>query len=345
MHQLFSYFEEVRTEIEPDLKYKKHAQEADDPVREHLLTHASFSDRHVTTFLYGSYPRETSIGNIKDVDIVVVTNYRNSASPVDVLNKLKGALAYLYDAPDLADQRRSIRVDRPLPNIPDSKLTLDVIPAIYQGSLEDPLWVPDRDKQLWIPSHPKGHMAHTSRLNASSYQRRSYVPLVKMMKWWWKYQFELKQLGLESHKRKPKGFWVETMVGQYVDLSRETYPELIVSVLANAFGAFQSFRTSGQLPDLDDPGLKAKKILTSITAEEFAFFVDTLEESLYCAREAIGATSESKAADLWQRLFGSKTAIATILREAGSLLKPAAVSSGLRFPDQPLTPRGPRGFA
>lgn len=345
MLNMSGYFEELRSAIEPDSKYQRHAQKADDPVREHLRTHSSFASRHVNTFLYGSYPRDTAVGNIKDVDIVVVTNYTTYSSPIDVLNKLKDSLGYLYSGPDLADQRRSIRVDRPLPDIPDAKLTLDVIPAIYQRGADEPLWVPDRDKREWIASHPRGHMAHTSRLNARSYQGRYFVPLVKMMKWWWKHQFELKQSGVESHQRKPKGFWIETMTGQYADLSKQSYPELITSLLANAFGAFKVFRTSGRIPDLKDPGLDGGTIKTSITADEFAFFLNTLEESLHLAQEALGASSENRAQELWQKLFGTKTEIMAGLKGGGSLLKPAAAPSGLRFPDRPLAPRDPGGFA
>jgi hypothetical protein len=345
MMNVLGYFEDLRSAIEPDAKYQKHAQKADDPVREHLRTHSSFANWHVNTFLYGSYPRYTAVGNIKDVDIVVVTNYTTYASPVDVLDRLKDSLGYLYKGPDLADQRRSIRVDRPLPDIPDATLTLDVIPAIYQQGSDDPLWVPDRDKQEWIPSHPRGHMSHTSRLNAKSYQGRYFVPMVKMMKWWWKHQFELKQPGVESHKRKPKGFWIETMSGQYVDLSKQSYPELITSLLANAFGAFKVFRTSGWIPNLKDPGLDGGTIKTSITADEFTFFLNTLEESLHIAHEALATASESRALELWQSLFGTKAEITAALKGGGGLLKPAAAASGLRFPDRPLAPRDPGGFA
>jgi hypothetical protein len=345
MVNLSGYFEELRSAIEPDSKYQGYAQKADDPVREHLRTHSSFASRHVNTFLYGSYPRDTVIGNIKDVDIVVVTNYTTYASPVDVLNKLKDSLGYLYRGPDLADQRRSIRVDRPLSEIPDASLTLDVIPAIYQRGPDAPLWVPDRDKRTWTPSHPRGHMAHTSRLNSKSHQGRYFVPAVKMMKWWWKRQFELKQPGVESHRRKPKGFWIETMAGQYADLSKQTYPELIASLFANAFGAFKIFRTSGSIPDLKDPGLDGGVVKTSITGEEFAFFLNTLEESLGIAREALATPSEGRAQELWQRLFGSKAEIAASLKGGSSLLKPAAAPGGLRFPDRPVAPRDPGGFA
>src|SRR2546430_9504977 len=161
MLTMSSYFEELRKAVEPDPQRKKEAQRADDPVREHLGTHWSFADRHVTTFLYGSYARQTAEGDIKDVDLVEVTNYTIRHNPLTVLNALKDSLGSIFDAVDLDHQRRSIRVDRPLPNVPSSHLTLDAIPAIYQGRLGGPLWVPDREKKLWVLSHPKGHMKYT----------------------------------------------------------------------------------------------------------------------------------------------------------------------------------------
>lgn len=346
---LNGYFDELKTAIEPDTKYKEHAQKADDPVREHLRTHSSFADRHVSTFLYGSYARSTAIGNIKDVDIVVICNSSIYSSPLTLLNELRASLAVLYNDAELGDQRRSIRVDQPLPDVPGSELTLDVIPAIYQNGADGALWVPDREKREWTESHPRGHMTYTTGLNADSYQGRYFVPLAKMMKWWWKHQFEMKRPWVESFKRKPKGFWVETMTGQFVDLSKESYPELIVSTFENAFAGFRKFRNDNRIPNLADPGLAGKSIKTSITEDEFAFFLDTLEESLNLAREAANATTESRAAQLWQMIFGDTAEISKSLKgTTGSLLKPAVVTTtggALKFPDKPVEPKKPGGFA
>lgn len=345
MLKMTNCFDEFRKTIEPEKKRKKEAQAADDPVREHLETHESFAARHVSTFLYGSYKRNTAVGDIKDVDIVVVTNYTTDDDPVDVLDELKDSLAELYDEPDLADQRRSIRVDRPLPDVPDSELTLDVIPASYQGEPDDPLWVPDRDKKIWVLSHPQGHMQYTSDLNAQSYYGHSFVRLVKMMKWWWKYQFECKQADTEAHKRKPKGFWIEVMTGEYADLSKESYPELIVSLLENAFDAFEPFREDGNIPVLKDPGLEDETIKTSMTEEEFTFFLDTLEESLGWAQQALNASSEREASEYWRKCFGDCFLLAKDDEEKSSLLSPAVTPDGLRFPDKPVRPRKPGEFA
>jgi hypothetical protein len=344
MLSLDNHFEELRKSIEPAKKYKDAAKKADDPVREHLETHESFAERHITTFLYGSYKRNTSVGNIKDVDLVVVTDYTTNDDPVDVLDDLKESLTNLYSEPELADQRRSIRIDQPLPDDPDSELTLDVIPAIYQGAANEPLWVPDRDKECWVASHPLGHIEYTSDLNARSHNGVMFVRLAKMMRWWWKYQFECSYSNVEGHKRKPKGFWIEVMAGQYTDLSKQSYPALILSLLENAFAAFKSFRTTGDIPVLKDPGLPGQTIKTSMADDEFSFFLDTLEESLEWVRLACETTSEERAVEHWIKVFGD-TFQPPSDKTSSALLSPAATPGGLAFPPKPVVPRKPGGFA
>ena len=75
------------------------------------------------------------------------------------------------------------------------------------------------------------------------------------------------------------------------------------------------------------------------------FFLDTLEESLAVVQEAANTTSESRAAELWQTIFGDNTEISKSLKRTtnSSLLKPASVAAGsaLRFPDKPVEPKKP----
>jgi hypothetical protein len=345
MEVLTKQFEELRKAIEPSEPRKRDAKKADDPVREHLEAHQSFAEHHITTFLYGSYKRRTAICDIKDVDLVVVTNYTTDDKPLDVLCDLKDSLADLYDEPDLADQRRSIRINRPLSDDPDCELTLDVIPAIYVDEEGGPLWVPDREKEKWVKSHPQGHIDNTSQLNADSDNGKTFVRLTKMMKWWWQYQWERLNPSGESHQRKPKGFWIEVMCGQYADLEKESYPEQIVALMQSAFDDFESYRNSDLIPELIDPGLPDQMIETSITGAEFSVFLNILEKSLGDARAACDAKDERTAAQHWRKLFGDKFPLPSDESKSSSLLKAAAAPAGLSFPDKPLIPSKPAGFA
>jgi hypothetical protein len=166
-----------------------------------------------------------------------------------------------------------------------------------------------------------------------------------MMKWWWQYQFERLNPIAENHVRKPKGFWIEVMCGQYAQLKKASYPEQIVAVLENAWAEFQAYRRTRIMPELVDPGLRGQKIKTSMTDSEFSLFLSVLERSLNDARRAIAADTERRAAEMWRNLFGEKFPGPQKEVERSSLLKPAASTVGLSFPPKPLIPPKPAGFA
>ena len=210
MTKLNSLFDRFLSNIEPDEDAVAYAQEAHKPVRDFLENDEKFGEFVENTFLYGSYRRHTAVGDIKDVDIVVLTNFDPESeehTPQKVLRKLKAALARHYDDPENPEyQRRSIRINDPLPERSDVSMTLDIIPAVAPNGDDAPLLVPDREVKAWVQSHPKGHIKATSELNRQEYSGSKFVPLVKMMKWWWKYQCQVRQPDLE--RPKPKGFWI-----------------------------------------------------------------------------------------------------------------------------------------
>ena len=92
MSKLNSLFAQYLSNIEPDDDAVTYAQEAHKPVRNCLEKDDAFSKYVESTFLYGSYRRRTAVGDIKDVDIVVLTNFDTTDeanSPQKVLRKLK----------------------------------------------------------------------------------------------------------------------------------------------------------------------------------------------------------------------------------------------------------------
>ena len=197
MAKLNTLFKKLLSNIEPDPSAVGYAQDAHKPIREHLSEDDKFKEYFVDSFLYGSYRRHTAVGTIKDVDIVVLTNfdpYDLENTPQSVLRKLKAALTRYYKDPENPDyQRRSIRINDPLPDKKNVEMTLDIIPAVAVNGDDAPLLVPDREMKEWILTHPKGHLAYTSKLNKPEHSEERFVPLVKMMKWWWKYQCEVRQ--------------------------------------------------------------------------------------------------------------------------------------------------------
>lgn len=303
MSKLNSLFDQFLSNIEPDEDAVSYAQEAHKPVRECLEKDDSFSEYVESTFLYGSYRRHTAVGDIKDVDIVVLTNFDTADetnNPRAVLRKLKAALARCYDDPENPQyQRRSIRIDDPLPDRPEVTMTLDLIPAVAPNGDDQPLLVPDRELMVWIPSHPKRHMKTTSDLNKDEYSKGRFVPLVKMMKSWWQYQCEERQPDVE--RPKPKGFWIECLTAESFDRTQGNWADLFIAVLS---AISERFTGVSEVPQLQDPGLPDQTLKTSMTLDEFQVFMGIVEDNLNLAIAARDHEDDLESSILWRDIFG-----------------------------------------
>lgn len=307
MAKLNDLFEVFLSNINPDEKAVEYAIDAHEPVRECLEKHDEFKQYVEGSFLYGSYRRNTAVGDIKDVDIVILTNFDiddEENTPRRILRRLKDALARCYEDPENPQyQRRSIRIDEPLPDNEEVEMTLDIIPAVVVTNKDEPLRVPDRVVQKWIRSHPKGHLEYTTRLNSDDYGKKRFVPLVKMMKWWWKYQSQERQPDVE--RPHPKGFWVECLTGENFDMSRTAWADHFIAVLQSVSDKYADVEG---VPELRDPGLGNETIKTRMTLEEFEVFMEAVNESLETAILARDASDKLKlrSSELWRDVFGEQ---------------------------------------
>lgn len=305
MTKLNSLFDRFLSNIEPDKDAVDYAQEAHKPVRDFLENDEKFGEYVENTFLYGSYRRHTAVGDIKDVDIVVLTNFdpeSDEHTPQKVLRKLKAALARHYEDPENPEyQRRSIRINDPLPERPDVSMTLDIIPAVAPNGDDSPLLVPDREVKAWVQSHPKGHIKATSDLNRQEYSGGKFVPLVKMMKWWWKYQCQVRQPDVE--RPKPKGFWIECLTAEMFDHTQSAWADHFVAVLANIVEAYGD---ASEPPELNDPGMSGQTIKTNMTAKEFGVFMSAAKECLDRAVVACDQKDDTESSAIWREIFGDE---------------------------------------
>lgn len=310
MAKVNSLFEEFLKNIEPDDNAVGYAMDAHHPVREFLETDEDFKEYFEDSFLYGSYKRQTATGDIKDIDIVIVTNFdpeSDEHTPQKVLKKLKKVLAKYYNDPENPEyQRRSIRINEPLPDDADTEMTLDIIPAVPSGDDTDILLVPDRETKEWIQTNPKGHIDYVHELNDKNYSKGSFVPLAKIIRWWWKYQSSIVQPEVE--RPKPKGFWVECLTAENFNPSAASWADHFIDTLTNIS---EKYSGVDEIPSLTDPGLSEQEIKTNMTQEEFQKFMDTLNVSLAVARQAYAEQDEKKSSELWKEIFGEEFPVAT----------------------------------
>jgi hypothetical protein len=181
------------------------------------------------------------------------------------------------------------------------KRQLDIIPTVAVNGEDAPLLVPDREQKAWIKSHPKGHLRHTTELNDDNHSEGRYVPLVKMMKWWWKYQCDLRQPDVE--RPKPKGFWVECLTGENFDPAQRDWADYFITVLERVSDKYAGVNA---VPELPDPGLSGEVVKTSMTRKEFEVFMTTVNECLDQARTAYKEGDKLRSSELWREIFGER---------------------------------------
>jgi hypothetical protein len=174
---------EIVRDVEPTPTQKSGAQRSHNYLRS-LLNSGQMAGRIATSYLSGSYARDTAIRPLDDVDIVfdLVPNaypahglLAEMPNPEQVLESFARAIRYRYPVSSVFGQRRSVRLEL-------EHLDIDVVPAVVDR--RDPLliYVPDRETNGWLKSSPRRHSDNATRINARTQGR--FKPLVKLMKYW-----------------------------------------------------------------------------------------------------------------------------------------------------------------
>lgn len=309
-----SYFRRYLCAIQPTRSSRERAVQLHTTLTERLSSDRHFKDWYHSSFLYGSYRRNTAIQPIKDVDVCVVLNINpNEHQPEAVVRRVRRALERNnYDA-KTALQRRSVRVDM-------SGTTLDVVPVVAPNGLDQPLLIPDRPLKKWVDTHPKGHLAAATRINQECNKR--YIPLVKIVKAWCRYQMRTLR---NIERPKPKGFTLEALVATYQDSDAPSYAEAFVNFLNNLHLDCGASLAKGVFPTVDDPGLPGQTLKVRFTEDEAKLFGEVVRLNLDAARAALeeekGTITDSAMA--WNDIFGSKfpTEPTSLVKAAGFKLE------------------------
>lgn len=330
-------FTKLLADIEPSDTTKGDASSAHRSLRDYLATHETFSDIHVETFLSGSYGRNTSIRPREaagvvcqpDVDIIVVTNHTRDDAPADVLDQLREVLEEAYDVDERVNARSvSVRT---------SRAQMDVVPIIEAPAGDRyKYYIPDRETGTWVPTNPPGHSEWSTGVNKATGGR--FKPLVKLFKWW------RRENPTAEKGNRPKGFVIEKMVADAMSATEENYPELFTKTMESIVSAYAFYHAIGLVPSIEDPSVPGNNITSRLSFADFSAFYKKAEEHAKLARKALGESDDDKAREMWQKIFGKRFP-ASGKRAAESLLSIATAPLGLSFPDRPVVPQKPGGFA
>ena len=339
-------FVELLQDIEPSATTKAHASNGHLALRDHLWSDARFGSVMVRDFLSGSYRRDTAIrpriidGAVTrpDVDTIVVTNHTPSDDPAAVVDSLYWAVKRRY--PDARRQARSVGIITPL-------IDMDVVPIIDPHENEDYL-IADRKLETWIRTNPPKHTTWAAEFNGSVGGR--FKPLVKMLKWWRRHN--------RTVSKRPKGFVLECLAAKFMDPKETHYGELFVGTLEAIAEAYSAYAAAGFVPHLEDPGVPGNSVMRGMTASAFQGFIAKAQEHAKLGRSALKEDDIDEATARWREIFGQRFPRTEGRSSGGLIRRPTApavsvpavgglgsVGRDLSFPNRPITPVKPAGFA
>ena len=326
-------FTEFLQDIEPSATTKAQASAAHTKLRDFLANHGVYGDVHVRTYLSGSYKRDTAIRPKQeagvtlrpDVDIIVVIDHDLNESPAEAVDALYDAISDGYD--DIRKQQRSV-------GITTATVDMDVVPIIEPYGDGGGLFIPDRKLEQWLPTNPPGHTEWTTTRNAQADGR--FKPLVKLVKWWRRQN--------PTTGRHPKGFVLECIVSACMTDTETHYGASFTKCLERIVTEYQFYMALGIVPMISDPAVPANSVTSGISFEDFKSFYDLVCEHAAIARQALDATDQDEATKLWKQLFGSRFPGPPVTK-AALLASAAAPPITLGFPDRPVKPNKPSGFA
>lgn len=331
--ELPSYFGDFRIETQPTEHQRKVMSEEHIKLRELLAKAAELKDLLLGTFIQGSQRRATSlIGSTAhpcDVDVVAVTNLPRSKFTAAYAHKLFQPFLERHYSGRYKSQDRSWCITV------DPEVTLDLVPTsepdspqirealrsmkslrdwspTFQSLSEavkaeardtadwdrmEPLWIPDRNLQIWERTHPLYLIAWTAKKNNAC--NGHFTHAVKAVKWW--------KREIQPNPKYPKGYPLEHLVG-------DTCPDAITSVaegLTRTFEAiaanYRSYAARRETPFLQARGIQEpQNVMKRVEGGDFAAFHAKIESAARLARRALDSQDIQESAALWRELLGPK---------------------------------------
>jgi hypothetical protein len=318
-------FIELLADIEPSPTTQANASAAHNGVRDHLQSQDDFKSRYVSSFLSGSYARDTAIRPRKssdcqerpDVDIIVVTNFTTEDHPDDVLKEVCHAIE--DDDNGYAVERinkRSVRVET-------WQAEMDVVPVIetWNGYL-----IADRETGEWKATNPP-------ELFGGRFKR-----LVKLLKSWRRQN--------PSGKR-PKGFVLEVLVALHAPQRETHFGEAFATLLENIHASYSYLALLDKKPFIADPAIPSNDILGKVTIAQWKDFLEKVRVYASYARRAQDEVNMEEATRLWRKVFGDRfKSTANVAKAAAYSELVVAPTAGYVFPNAMAAPiNKPRGFA
>ena len=137
---------------------------------------------------------------------------------------------------------------------------------------------------------------------------------------------------------------IECFTAECMDFKEEHYGLLFATTLKSIVVKYLIFIELGTVPSISDPGVPGNSVTDGISFAAFEGFYRKVETHAEKARSALAEEDKDKATLLWREIFGIRfPKIKTTTEE--SLLTPEITPAAAAFPNRPVRPKKPGGFA
>ena len=281
-----SLFKEFLQNIEPSPTTKKYVSSIQTNLREFLEHNEDYKEKVVDTFLTGSYAKHTCIKPTKydgktDVDIAVVTNYRESDDSKVVLDELYKVCKEKYDK--VTKQSRSIGIEM-------DGTEIDVVPMI-EDKPSSMYKIGNKKDGNWKKTNPKGHIEWCSTVNKEN--RNKFVRIVKIFKWW-------RKNNCPDNIKYPKGITLEKIIADNLYDCNNTYEDIVFNTMNNIKNSFGYYIENGMKPFISDPGIPSDNLSDSYKFNDFKLFYDKIKAHIKLLEES-NFSNES-----WRKILGTE---------------------------------------
>jgi hypothetical protein len=300
----------VEKNLKPPDDRVEAAQELPGKVRDYLRACTGFPTVDPHTRLAGSYAQDMSGTTVKDVDVLVRVAGdpdENDPEAKQIIRDLEAALDALVDSDtplgvwyvsrvEVNAARRSVHV-----YFRDEDFHLDIVPFIAPNGLDEPVYVPDKGYNEWVPSHPLGVIQLISDLDKE--YGGKVRKLAKVLK-------HYRNQGMIYMR--PKSYWLTSLLLNAVqngDLDMaQPLPVLFRDLLAAIYdGLADDLANPDSVPPIPDP-LLGHDVAHSWERHDFEAFMNLLDEGKRRMDRALKAADEgrlSDAVEICQRMFGA----------------------------------------
>ena len=311
-----SYFIDFLRNIGPSDQELRDCQKRHRELQD-LLVKDECKDLLVTTFLQGSYRRSTLIrqgpGSNIDVDVVVVTKMsQQDTTPDQALETFIPFVKEHYSGQHCLQGRsigiklETVDLDLVVTSAPsESQLrilqsdavrgyeTLSEAKQMEEWKLE-PLQIPDREVQRWVPTHPLEQIRWTHRKNRLT--NGYFVRVVRALKEW--------KRNNSSLPKYPKGYPLEHLIGVCCKDDINSVAEGVTFTLESIVSNYADHAAALISPILPDLGVPEHNVFQRITGKDFAEFYSQASLAAKTARMALESDSLRESVNLWAKLFG-----------------------------------------